>query len=95
MSDSVMADSPIVYEDGTGQAALDGGQIRITLSGGGFSDDERAAILADLAAARIKPHEVPAGDGSEISLSFAGNPGPEAPYWQVPPGEPLTVRLDP
>lgn len=96
MSDgmSVMADSPITYGDGGVQASLDGGPIRITLSGGGFSDAERAAILDGLASGRVKPGDVPPGDGSKVVLCFAGMPGREPALWQVPPGDPLTVRLE-
>lgn len=76
----------IGYPDGTLMKSLDGGPVEVALSGGGFSGTERAAIVADLAAGRIKVHDVPPGDGSKICISFVGAPRPEdVPVWQASP----------
>lgn len=73
-------------------ASLDGGPIRFTVEGGGFASDKLAAIAADLAAGRIRPHEVPEGDGSKVCVTITGGTG-DGPRWQLPPQEPTPVRL--
>lgn len=71
----------IAYPDGTVMASNDGTPIRVTVEGGGFTDAERDAITADLLAGRIKPLEVPPGDGSKITVSFTS--GTPAHTWDL------------
>lgn len=73
--------SCITYADGTVMASSDGSPIWVTIEGGGFTDAEREAMAADLFAGRIKPHEVPPGDGSKITISIAA--GTPAHIWTL------------
>ncbi len=66
------APSVIIFPSGAVIAGNDGGPIRVTVEGGGFTDAERAAIVADLLAGRIMPGDVPPGDGSKIMVTFSG-----------------------
>lgn len=82
--------SSIWYEDGTVLASASGGDIEITIGGGGFSEAEQQAIVDDMLAGRRKPLEVPAGDGSKITVTFTGLENPGA-HWVtdgiIPAGE--------
>lgn len=62
----------ITFPNGAAIAGNDGGPVRVTIEGGGFTGAERAAIVADLLAGRIMPGDVPPGDGSKITVTFCG-----------------------
>ncbi len=76
------APSAIIFPSGAVAASSNGGPVRVTVEGGGFTDAERAAITADLLAGRIMPGDVPPGDGSKIAVTFSGEPHPDkVPVW--------------
>lgn len=82
--------SVIVFPGGGMIASSDGGPIRVTVEGGGLTEQECAAVAESLQTGRGWPDPMPSGDGSKITVSFSGTPRPEdAPHWNPEDVQPV------